>query len=70
MPEQLLHLDANTSIKALHQALVSRGQDVTRTPTDWMPREGLLLATIDNRLSAAARNCGVFLEEPTIKDTP
>ena len=33
-------------------------------------REGLLLATIDNRLSAAARDCGVFLEEPTIEDTP
>jgi predicted nucleic acid-binding protein len=33
-------------------------------------REGLLLATIDNRLSEAARDCGVFLEEPTIEDTP
>jgi hypothetical protein len=39
MPEPLLHLDANTSIKALHQALVSRRHDVTRTPTDWMPME-------------------------------
>ena len=37
MPEPLLHLDADTSIKALHQALVSRGHDVTRTPMDWMP---------------------------------
>ena len=32
-----LHLDADTSIKALHLPLVSRGHDVTRTPTDWMP---------------------------------
>lgn len=32
-----MHLDADTSIKALNLALVSRGYDVTRTPTDWMP---------------------------------
>jgi hypothetical protein len=32
-----LHLDADTSIKALHQALTSKGHDVTRTPMDWMP---------------------------------
>jgi hypothetical protein len=32
-----LHLDADTLIKALHIALVSRGHDVTRTPTEWMP---------------------------------
>ncbi|MBR8832658.1 MAG: hypothetical protein DSM106950_01085 [Stigonema ocellatum SAG 48.90 = DSM 106950] len=32
-----LHLDADTSIKALHLALVSKGHDVTRTPNDWMP---------------------------------
>ncbi len=37
MPEPLLHLDADTSIKALHQALVSRGRDVTRTAMDRMP---------------------------------
>jgi hypothetical protein len=34
-----LHLDADTSIKALYTALVARGHDVTRTPTAWMPRE-------------------------------
>ena len=33
-------------------------------------REGLLLATIDNRLAEAARNCGVLLEYPTGEDTP
>ena len=32
-----LHLDADTSSKALHNALLERGHDVTRTPTDWMP---------------------------------
>jgi Domain of unknown function (DUF5615) len=32
-----LHLDADTSIKALHHALTSQGHDVTRTSTDWMP---------------------------------
>lgn len=37
MSSPLLHLDADTSIKALHLALVSRGHDVTRTPTAWMP---------------------------------
>jgi hypothetical protein len=37
MSKPKLHLDADTSIKALQQALISRGHDVTRTPTDWMP---------------------------------
>jgi len=32
-----LHLDADTSIKALHNALRERGHDVTRTPDEWMP---------------------------------
>jgi len=33
MPSLKLHLDADTSIKALHSALLARGHDVTRTPT-------------------------------------
>ena len=37
MSKTRLHLDADTSIKALYTALVARGHDVTRTPTDWMP---------------------------------
>jgi len=37
MSNPLLHLDADTSIKALHTTLVNRGYNVTRTPTDWMP---------------------------------
>ncbi|MGJ5675688.1 MAG: DUF5615 family PIN-like protein [Nostochopsis sp.] len=32
-----VHLDADTSSKSLHSALVSKGHDVTRTPNDWMP---------------------------------
>jgi len=39
MPEPRLHLDADASSKALHAALVERGHDVTRTPTDWMERD-------------------------------
>ena len=39
MPEPLLHLDADASRKALHNALLDRGHDVTRTPNDWMPRD-------------------------------
>jgi hypothetical protein len=34
-----LHLDADASSRALHAALIGRGHDVTRTPTDWMPRD-------------------------------
>lgn len=37
MPEPRLHLDADASIKSLHQALLARGHDVTRTPVEWMP---------------------------------
>jgi hypothetical protein len=36
MPKPKLHLDADTSIKALHKALLNRGVDVTRTPSEWM----------------------------------
>ena len=37
MARPKLHLDADTSIKALQTALLARGHDVTRTPNDWMP---------------------------------
>lgn len=36
MSEPKLHLDADASSKTLLAALVERGHDVTRTPTDWM----------------------------------
>jgi hypothetical protein len=54
VPELRLHLDADTSIKALHRALLDRGHDVTRTPTPWMPLDAadetqLLGATAQGR---------------------
>jgi hypothetical protein len=39
MPEPRLHLDADTSNKALYTALVERDHDVTRTPNEWMPMD-------------------------------
>lgn len=46
MPDDLaadlrLHLDADTSRKALHRALLERGHDVTRTPCEWMPLDAI-----------------------------
>jgi hypothetical protein len=57
MPEPRLHLDADASSKALHAALLERGHDVTRTPTDWMPRDAS-----DERqlLGATARGRCIF----------
>jgi hypothetical protein len=54
MPNLRLHLDADTSIKALHSALTLRGHDVTRTPNEWMPENAsdhmqLLRATAQGR---------------------
>ena len=50
-----LHLDADTSSKALYNALLERGHDVTRTPTEWMPLDAsdeqqLLGATAQGRV--------------------
>lgn len=55
MPKPKLHLDADTSIKGLQRALLERGHDITRTPTDWMPRDAsdeiqLLGATAQGRV--------------------
>jgi hypothetical protein len=49
-----LHLDADTSSKALWKALLDHGHDDTRTPNDWMRRdatddEPLLGATAQGR---------------------
>jgi hypothetical protein len=49
-----LHLDADTSIKALLSALVERGHDATRTPNDWIAPDAsdeaqLLAATAQGR---------------------
>lgn len=49
-----LHLDADSSIKALYEMLRARGHDVTRTPNEWMPSDAtdemqLLGATVQGR---------------------
>ena len=49
-----LHLDADASSKALYNALLERGHDVTRTPAEWMPLDAsdeqqLLGATAQGR---------------------
>ncbi len=54
MPEPRLHLDADASIKALQTALIARGHDVARIPTNWMPKHAsdeaqLLGATAQGR---------------------
>ena len=36
MAEPRLHLDADTSQISLMRALIARGHDVTRTPSEWM----------------------------------
>jgi hypothetical protein len=54
MAKLRLHLDADASSKQLHNALVVRGHDVTRTPNPWMPLDAsdeaqLLGATAQGR---------------------
>jgi hypothetical protein len=54
MPEVRLHLDADASRKSLHLALLERGHDVTRTPSDWISHDAddetqLLAATAQGR---------------------
>ncbi len=54
MSKPRLHLDADTSRRALQEALQQRGHDVTRTPTPWAPldasdEEQLLGATAQGR---------------------
>ena len=54
MARPQLHLDADTSIRSLQQALLARGHDVTRTPVAWIPsdasaEEQLLGATAQGR---------------------
>jgi hypothetical protein len=52
--EPRLHLDADTSRKALYRTLLDLGHDVTRTPNPWMPidasdEEQLMAATDHGR---------------------
>lgn len=57
MPRPKLHLDADTSSKALQRALANRGHDVTRTPTDWMPLDA---TDTDQLLGATAQGRCLF----------
>ena len=57
MPKTALHLDADTSNKALWKALLDLGHDVTRTPTDWMPRDA---SDEDQLLGATAQGRCIF----------
>jgi hypothetical protein len=57
MSKPLLHLDADTSIKALQAALLSRSHDVTRTPTEWMALDASDEAQL---LEATARGRCIF----------
>ncbi len=52
MAETRLHLDADTSYRVLEKALLARGHDVTRTPTEWMPLEA---SDTDQLLGATAQ---------------
>lgn len=57
MPKTRLHLDADASIKALHETLVTRGHDVTRTPNEWLARDA---SDETQLLEATARGRCVF----------
>ncbi len=39
MSKPKLHLDADTSIRSLQQALLDRGHNITRTPCTWMAED-------------------------------
>lgn len=50
MSKLLLHLDADTSIKALHQALVSRGHDFSHSLIPDIPTKHLNLLPQKNQI--------------------
>lgn len=52
-----LHLDADTSIKALQIALINRSHNVTRTPNDWMALDAI---DEDQLLGAEAQERCIF----------
>lgn len=65
MAKLRLHLDADTSRKALQQALLKRGHDVTRTPTEWMPLDA---TDVEQLLGASAQSRCLFTFN--VKDFP
>jgi hypothetical protein len=52
-----LHLDADTSLRALHEGLLLRGHNVTRTPCDWMPADA---SDEDQLLRSTAQGRALF----------
>lgn len=57
MSKTTLHLDADTSSKALWKALLDHGHDVTRTPTEWITRDA---SDDDQLLGATAQGRCIF----------
>ena len=57
MARPKLHLDADTSIKPLRTLLTGMGNDVTRTPNEWMPHDTSYGA---QRLRATAQGRVIF----------
>ena len=57
MSKTTLHLDADTSSKALWKALLDHGHDVTRTPTKWITRDA---SDEDQLLGATAQGRCIF----------
>lgn len=57
MAKPCLHLDADTSIKALQKALLESGHTVTRTPNKWIPLDA---SDEMQLLGASAHGCCIF----------
>lgn len=57
MSKPCLHLDADTSIRALQKELTARDHTVTRTPTEWMPADA---SDEMQLLGATLRGCCIF----------
>lgn len=57
MSRPRLHLDADSSLRQLQRALLERGHDVTRTPTDWITLDA---DDVDQLLSATAQGRVLF----------
>ena len=57
MSRPKLHMDADTSNKTLHDTLLERGHDITRTPNEWMPLDASDKAQL---LSATAQGRCIF----------
>jgi len=56
-----IHLDADTSSKALYSALLKYGHDVTRTPNEWMPLDA---SDEQQLLGATAKGRAIFTYNP------